>query len=515
MALMKPTKQPSEIAREALRLLSARKLSPTPGNYRECYYEIANQPNLIDFPEERLRNIAFVLRAYSAEQQADLDKIDLAIRKHSWQGIEDALKAYVKHAVSPAPHDVGIDARSIEQDESKHARKCFSRIASIIHSMHPALVDDDEGFADQMAAIAHTLRDPAVDVEVVRQDLDLFSRRLPFAAEEQREIKQTLLKLLHVIIENFSKLLVEDSWLDGQIATLLDAVSPPLSLRRLDDAERRLRDVMHKQAAAKERSIEAQAEIRQMLGTFIERLTTMNASSSQFHRKLEASAWQIEQARSFADITPLLHDVIAAARGMAEETARSREELTGLQQKVLATEAEIAKLHLELNNASAMARHDPLTNTLNRKGLDEVMTREMAAMQRKGTPLSLALLDIDNFKRLNDRLGHTAGDAALVHLVSVVRQCMRPSDSVARYGGEEFVILMPDTPLEEAVIAMTRLQRELTRNFFLSNNEKVLITFSAGAVQLAEDDTRDQALNRADAAMYLAKRSGKNRVLVG
>ena len=512
---MKPTKQPSELAREALKLLAARKLSPTPANYRECYYEIAQQPHLQDFPEEHLRQIAFVLRAQNAAQQEDLDQIDLAIRKHSWQGIGDALKEYVKHGAGPALHNGGTDPRPVTQDTGISARDYFSKIAGIIDCVGPALVDDDEGFAEQMGGVVRTLRDPNVDIQVVRDELDLFSRRLAFAAEEQGEIKQALLKLLHVIIENISKLIVEDSWLEGQIAALLDAVSPPLSLRRLDDVERRIRDVMYKQAVAKERSIEAQAEIRQMLGTFIERLTSMNASSTQFHGKLEVSARQIEQARTFEDITPLLHEVIMAARGMAEETARTREELSTLQEKVLTTESEIAKLHLELNNASAMARHDPLTNTLNRKGLDEVMVREIAAMQRKGTPLSLSLLDVDDFKKLNDRLGHTVGDAALVHLVRVVRECMRPSDSLARYGGEEFVILMPDTPLDEAMKAMSRLQRELTRNFFLSNNEKILITFSAGVAQLATGESQEDAYQRADAAMYLAKRAGKNRVLAG
>ena len=84
---------------------------------------------------------------------------------------------------------------------------------------------------------------------------------------------------------------------------------------------------------------------------------------------------------------------------------------------------------------------------------------------------------------------------------------------VARYGGEEFVILLPDTPLDKGIEAMTRLQRELTKRFFLAGTEKVLITFSAGVAQLAAGETGPQAIKRADQAMYLAKRSGKNRVL--
>jgi diguanylate cyclase len=125
----------------------------------------------------------------------------------------------------------------------------------------------------------------------------------------------------------------------------------------------------------------------------------------------------------------------------------------------------------------------------------------------------MALLDIDNFKVLNDRLGHATGDVALAHLATVTRDVMRPQDTLARYGGEEFVILMPDTPLDNGIEAMTRLQRELTKRFFLAGTEKVLITFSAGVAQLAADEAGQSAIKRADQAMYLAKRAGKNRVL--
>src|SRR6185295_20352 len=102
------------------------------------------------------------------------------------------------------------------------------------------------------------------------------------------------------------------------------------------------------------------------------------------------------------------------------------------------------------------------------------------------------------------------GDAALAHLATVTRGSMRPQDTLARYGGEEFVILMPDTPLEQGVEAMMRLQRELTKRFFLAGNEKIVITFSAGVAQLAPGEQAEAAIERADQAMYLAKRAGKN-----
>ena len=126
---------------------------------------------------------------------------------------------------------------------------------------------------------------------------------------------------------------------------------------------------------------------------------------------------------------------------------------------------------------------------------------------------TVGLLDIDNFKKLNDQFGHAVGDAALVHLAQVTRDAIRPQDTLARYGGEEFVVLLPNTPLDDAVSAMVRVQRELTRRFFLNNNEKLLVTFSCGVAELNQEEMPYDALKRADEAMYLAKRAGKNRVV--
>jgi diguanylate cyclase len=150
---------------------------------------------------------------------------------------------------------------------------------------------------------------------------------------------------------------------------------------------------------------------------------------------------------------------------------------------------------------------------LNRRGFEEAWAIEVARCDRRGGRICVSVLDVDNFKQLNDTLGHTVGDDALVHLSAIIRGTLRPSDIVARYGGEEFVILLPDVGLDEATSIMVRVQRELTRRFFLHDNKKVLITFSAGITERIVGETEQGVVARADKALYQAKSTGKNKVV--
>ena len=516
-------KKPFEIARETLKQLTARKMAPTPANYQAIYSEVAGVPVDPPFPAERLRDIAQALPTKTPGQQRQRGLLDSAIGQLNWDGVKNALMAYggfSPPAEAPAlPRFAASAPAPLEQSPSPAlsapalTADFFEQIARMIEFALPALGTDDARFTEQTETLLAAMRQPGADVLAVKLMLGNFSHRLSFAAEDQAEIKGTLLKLLHLIIENIGELSLDDRWLQGQIEALLTASTPPLTLRRLDDVERRLKDVIFKQTEAKGRALEAQEDLRQMLATFIERLSQMTESTSTYHGQMEENARLIEQAKTMADIAPVLKDVVGATRTMAHDSLTARDELRGMREKVQTTEAELVKLHMELDRVSAQARHDPLTGALNRKGLDEALQREVSNVRRKDTPLCMALLDIDNFKKINDKSGHAAGDAALAHLATVAREVMRPQDTLARYGGEEFVILLPDTSLENGIEAMTRLQRELTKRFFLTGTEKILITFSAGVAQLAANESGPDAIRRADQAMYLAKRAGKNRVL--
>lgn len=337
--------------------------------------------------------------------------------------------------------------------------------------------------------------------------------RTHFIAEDEAEVNVALLHLMQLITDNISELVVEDQWLIGQISVMRDLLLQPLDLRRLDEVERRMKDVIVKQGLLKKELTEANDRLKSMLAAFVEHLTNFSETTSVYHGKIEVCAERMSKANGVSELTAVLNEVMHETRMVQIDTARSRDELSLMQNRVQEAEQEVMRLQNELSTTSKMVRHDSLTGALNRKGLDEALQKEVNRQQRQGGDLSLALLDIDNFKQINDVQGHAVGDAALVHLATVIQEAIRPQDTLARYGGEEFVVLLPNTGIDAAVNAMTRVQRELTRKFFMANNDKVLITFSCGLVNVPQVGDPYEALRRADAAMYLAKRSGKNRVI--
>ncbi len=158
---------------------------------------------------------------------------------------------------------------------------------------------------------------------------------------------------------------------------------------------------------------------------------------------------------------------------------------------------------------------DPLTGLYNRTALTDAFQREWKLSQRQHTPLSLLVLDVDHFKRINDTHGHAAGDAALVKIAKCLRQTVRASDMIFRYGGEEFVILLSNTGPGGAELLAQRLLYRIATMDCSDIAAGLRITTSIGVASLNHpEETPEQMLKRADEALYRAKRQGRNRVVV-
>jgi len=413
----------------------------------------------------------------------------------------------IRHAGATAVYDQPAGRGGIGELQDLIAQ-LLDNTLSIVLAENPELAHESAEIAAAVRA-AHN----AEELGALAGRLKKLGYRAQYVAEDQAELKSALLHLVHLIIDNVSELVVDDQWLTGQISVVRELVNEPLNLRRLDDVERRMKDVIVKQSSLKKSLGEARDRLKLMLATFVDRLGDFSEATSGYHDKIESFADRISKTNDITDLSDVLDEVMRETRTVQINAARSRDEMTVMRGRVDEAEREVTRLQNELAHASELVRYDPLTGALNRKGMDEALDSEVSRLRRQGGSLSLAMLDIDNFKKLNDSLGHAAGDAALVHLSQVTRETIRPQDALARYGGEEFVILLPNTPIDDAVSAMVRVQRELTRQFFLHNNDKVLITFSCGVAELRNEEPPYDALKRADEAMYLAKRAGKNRVI--
>jgi len=162
-----------------------------------------------------------------------------------------------------------------------------------------------------------------------------------------------------------------------------------------------------------------------------------------------------------------------------------------------------------------MARRDPLTGCLNRRSVLEGAALEFARFKRYGNPLTYAMLDIDNFKQVNDTHGHAAGDAVLNQLVEIAHEIVRKTDIFGRVGGEEFAIILPETDLAGAQVFAEKLRMSIERTIIRWDGETIAFTVSIGLGVVSEpDQSEQQALSRADKALYQAKQTGRNRVAV-
>jgi diguanylate cyclase len=378
----------------------------------------------------------------------------------------------------------------------------------------PALLGQAPDLAGEARALAGRVRlaNDSAALAQLGDDFQLFAKRAEAHGGGDGQIREALLHLLHLIVDNMRELAEGDHWIQGQVAILKTVLDRTLTPQVIEEAERAIEDLMIRQSTLKRSLEEARASLKSLLQDFIDRLDAMSIDTTDYQAKLATYSSRLQQTDTIVALNDLIGDLMRDTGSMHEATVQSRNALTTARQQVEAAEERIRQLTGELEHLAGQVREDQLTGTLNRRGLDDAFKREAARADRQSSPMCVALLDIDNFKKLNDTLGHQAGDEALIHVVQVIKGMLRPADALSRFGGEEFLILLPDSELAQAVEVMARLQRELTKRFFLHNNNKLLITFSCGVSRRSPGEDLDPAVSRADGALYQAKRAGKNRV---
>ncbi|MCG7755062.1 MAG: diguanylate cyclase [Nitrosomonas sp.] len=557
---------PTIIARETLRQLATLRIPPTPDNYHKLYNQISGNSEensnsavagstslesstgnaAVDTAPAWGETIEVLLKQLeskhgtltTAKKKEGVNRVLTKFSKDSKQ-LHNKLKALIDSwgALVALPQEsnalieiedtipqTGADQEGAHPKqaavESNHSVGHFTDqllelLAQVLEQVIAAKVDDT-ALADEAKALARQVRkiEEMAEMERFSAEFKQFCRQFDERGESGRKLQQGLLKLLNMLMKSTGELLAEDQWVGAQINKLRETISRPLDFQVIEQAEHYLEEITQRQEIIRRNLSEAKLTLKKMVTSLITNIEELSDTTGGYQEKLEQYSEIISKTDDIKELNQLLVQIMEETKQMQKSALNYRNDFLAARAEVNLAQDKINQLETELQEMGEKVHEDHLTGILNRRGLDTAFERETSRSIRHKTPLCFALLDIDNFKLLNDTHGHKVGDDALVYLVESVKDTTRPEDVVSRYGGEEFVILLPNTSLDEAVQILSRIRRNLTKKFFLHENKRLLITFSAGVAQLQADESQESVFKRADEALYRAKKGGKNQILI-
>ncbi|MBL8345900.1 MAG: diguanylate cyclase [Rubrivivax sp.] len=535
------------LAKGALRRLAQAHLEPTPENYARAFAEEAGtppnraRPAPLGWPvlmERLMRNLERGGRQWTAARRKESlyrvldssrsDEERLAQRLRSllqaWEsdrlseGIEP-LEA-VRPIVAPTTPSMPA-ALETEDKRSPQPSAAESAVRALSGAVCVGLGEGDARAVELVGRLRRLAEDCAAQVALPdvadgsNADLAEVCGQAKLWFGQRHELMRQLTGLCSEMSQGLVELTEDESWSRGQCEALSLQLAEALDVRAVRAASAMLAETRARQASAKREREAARSALKQLLTGMIGEVGALQQQAGGFESAIEQHASAVEAADSLEGLTSVVQAMLADSRGLRSAIGASHERLLRDSSRAAALETRVRDLEAELRRLSDEASTDALTQVANRRGLEQIFVEVSARAVEAAQPLAVGLIDIDNFKRLNDRLGHAAGDTALKVLASEVSKRLRPEDHVARFGGEEFVVLLPGQPVAQAQQALTRLQRSLSAGLFLHEGEEVFVTFSAGVTVWRPGETLEAAVERADGGLYEAKRSGKNRTCAG
>jgi diguanylate cyclase len=532
----------AQTAKAAFRRLATLRLEPTPENYERAYRHEAGEtePNaealatLIErivrgvergghtwTPARRKEGIQRVLAGSRTDPKRLQQRLSQLV--NSWES--DAAAAGFVVALVDDDHGAADVAGAVAAVPAAPAAPAdtaaplaWDRVARTLgHALQQALPQHDAANRELAGDLARLFErmDSEGATAAIADDTAVLVRRAERVLQHRHHLFDQLGKLCGELTSSLTDLAEDGSWVKGQCEAMRLKIDEGLSARGVRQVSDMLHHARKRHGEVRGEREKARDALKGLITQMLAELGELGSKTGNFHDSVGRYASVIEDSDSLESLSGVVREMVAESRAvqtLVQQTqARLQEEhskATGLTQRVTELEDEMKRLSDEVST-------DQLTQISNRRGLMQAFELERARLERSGGELSIGLLDIDNFKRLNDELGHSAGDEALKSLAAIVSKTLRPTDHVARYGGEEFVVLLPQTPAAEGEQVLTRLQRALTGGLFMHKERQIFVTFSAGVTSYRDAERIEESLERADQALYEAKRTGKNRTCIG
>jgi diguanylate cyclase len=238
-------------------------------------------------------------------------------------------------------------------------------------------------------------------------------------------------------------------------------------------------------------------------------ITDALCMASNFNESLAGASHDLSLAKDRAQVKSVIESLVKSTRDVHDTNK-------ALEERLNSSKSEVSNLQQSLEAIRAESLTDPLTALGNRKYFDRALVAAIQAASKASEPLSLLMLDIDHFKSFNDNYGHLTGDQVLRLVGQSLKQTIKGQDITARYGGEEFAVVLPNTPLRQALTVADHLRRAvMSKELKKKSTGEILgrVTISIGVSMLQNGDDMDSLIGRADACLYAAKRNGRNRVI--
>ena len=510
----------AQVAKATLMRLAQARLEPTPENYARAWIEAGGSPPPLHddsaqwahLVAQLVRGLEQSSRQWTVARKKDSVKHVFAGSGHQPQRLRERLTQLVG-----AWHDEGQSEAPPAPSGDAAAGAWPQVAASFEQALRVALPSDDAnavGVARELGAQAQRWRGGAVDAGLAA-DIDATCAQAQRVFLQRHHLVDELGKLVRALSEGLTDLAEDESWARGQAKAMRASLdSESLSVRGVRAAADMLMQTRLQQQRLRGERDRARGALRALVESLSSELQALGGQTGRFSDELTRCTDDLEHADSREQMTSVLHQMLTASRSVQTEVADASARISASREQADELNTRVRELEGELQRLSEEVSTDALTQVANRRGLAQAFDVESARSRREGTPLAIGLIDIDNFKKLNDSLGHGAGDVALKTLATQVRTALRPLDHVARFGGEEFVVLLPGTVLAAAQETLTRVQRSLSMGLFMHEGREVFVTFSAGVTVWRVGEPLGSSLERADSALYEAKRTGKNRTCV-
>lgn len=552
---------PAHLAKAALKYLAENRLEPTPDNYRKAYEAESGLAAPADKPvpsddthqaadegERWSTLITRILRGAerggrqwtAARKKESLQRVlegskNSAQRLHqrlsqlvtSWDS--DTLDSSLLEADAGAAVPSSVQAPSADAPDAPTpagapdqwtllATHAIGELTETVTAALPATQQPSAEAAQVLRAAVKAGQDTTLPAEQHGQVLAQISQACEQARriiDHRHHLITQLTDLCMSLTDSLGDLSEDDSWVQGQCLAMRHQLDEGLHSRGMRHVQQLLTDTRERQRALKQEREAARQGLKQLIHQMLQEIAELGSTTDRFNTSLGRYADTIGEADTLESLTGLVREMVEESRAVQTVVSQTQTRLNDEHAKASELTERVRLLEDEIRKLSDEVSTDPLTQIANRRGMMRAFEAEQAKMLRNGTVLSVGLLDVDNFKKLNDTLGHQTGDEALKFLSRRVGECLRPVDVVARYGGEEFVVMLPETDVDEAQQVLTRLQRTLSAEFFTHEDKKVFITFSAGVTLYRSGEPIEATLDRADVALYEAKRTGKNRTCMG